>query len=164
MEKSKKKIPPNVDYKKIAIQRKLFCRYYTQNTEFFGNATLSYAEAYGHDLDSLSKVQEKTPKGKNIPGTSEYEKAYHVCSSGGERLLRKDDIQKLITKYLNELLKDEIVDRELVRVILQNYELPAKVAAIREYNKLKQRITDKADITSDGLPIKLISYKDVVKK
>ena len=27
-------------------RQELFCRYYTQNDELFGNATLSYAEAY----------------------------------------------------------------------------------------------------------------------
>ena len=36
-------------------QRELFCRDYTQNSELFGQATISYAESYGYGLDTLSK-------------------------------------------------------------------------------------------------------------
>lgn len=137
-------------------QQELFCRYYTQNSEFFGNATLSYAEAYGFDLDSLDRTREKDEKGKDIPGTSQYEKTYNVCSANGARQLRKDKIQLFIRKCLNEMMTDEVVDGELVKTILQNYELPSKMAAIREYNKLKQRITEKTDITSGGKPIPIL--------
>jgi hypothetical protein len=38
----------------LTPQQELFCRFYTQNEHLFGNATLSYAEAYGFKLDELS--------------------------------------------------------------------------------------------------------------
>ena len=65
-------------------------------------------------------------------------------------MLTNANIQKYIRKCLNKVLRDDIVDAELVKVILQNYELPAKVAAIREYNKLKQRIVEKGEIEHKG--------------
>lgn len=36
----------------LNAKQELFCQYYCKNLEFFSNATLSYAEAYGIDLDS----------------------------------------------------------------------------------------------------------------
>lgn len=141
---------------RINPQQELFCRYYTQNSEFFSNATLAYAEAYEYDLDFLDRTRKKDKKGKEIPGTSEYDKAYNTCSVNGSRLLRSNKIQAFIRKCLNEMLTDEVVDGELVKTILQNYELPSKMAAIREYNKLKQRITEKTDITSGGKPIPIL--------
>jgi hypothetical protein len=35
----------------LNAKRELFCRYYTQNSELFGNATLSYAEAFDYKLE-----------------------------------------------------------------------------------------------------------------
>ena len=37
----------------LNLQRELFCRYLTQNSELFGQATLSYAEAYTDAADLL---------------------------------------------------------------------------------------------------------------
>lgn len=127
-------------------QQKLFCRYYTQNTELYGNATLAYAEAYEFNLYKLSKIRDKDDKGTEIIGTSEYEKAYDSCNASAARLLVNVSIQKYITRCLNQLFKNEVIDRELTKVVLQDGDLPSKVAAIREFNKLKQRITEKSEI------------------
>lgn len=143
----------------LSIEEELFCKYYTQNTETYGNATMSYAEATKTDLDSLSKIRELDKKGKEISGTSEYDKAYAVCSVQGWRLLRKDKIQKFIRVCLNEILTDEVVDSELAKVILQDGELDVKVNGIKEYNKLRKRITEKMDLTSDG---KIVGFTYVV--
>ena len=134
----------------LTLEQELFCRLYTQNTEFFGNATLTYAEAYGFDLDKLDRTREKDERGKEIIGTSEYEKVYNVCSAAGSRLLRNVKVQVFLRKCRNEFMRDDVVDGELVKTILQDYELPSKIAAIREYNKLKQRIIDKIDHTTKG--------------
>lgn len=138
---------------KLTPQQELFCKYYTQNTELFGNATLAYAEAFDYKLHELSLEQEKDDKGNKIPRSSEYEKTYDVCSAAASRLLRNVKIQRLCRKYLNELMRNDVVDSELVKVILQNYDLAPKVAAIKEYNKLKQRIIDKIDHTTKGKPL-----------
>jgi len=127
-------------------KEELFCRYYTQNDELFGNATLSYAEAFGYKLDELADNDAKyDDNGKKVEDTTR-KKAYDVCSSLGHRLLRKVKIQERNTELLNEILKDDVVDSQLSKVILQDRKLDSKVAAIREYNKLKNRVSDAPQI------------------
>jgi hypothetical protein len=84
---------------------------------------------------------------------SEYDKAVHVCAVEASRLLRIPEVQSRITALLNEILKDDVVDSQLAKLIMQDDEPAAKIAAIREYNKVWQRITEKHDITRGGLPI-----------
>src|SRR4051794_12118579 len=90
-------------------KQEAFCRYYTQASNTFGNATLSYAEAYEYDLGDL----ERYDKDGNLVVEKEYKGDYGVCSSNGHRLLRNDKVQARVTVLLNEHLKDEVVDGEL---------------------------------------------------
>jgi hypothetical protein len=132
---------------KLNAKRELFCRYYTQNSELFGNATHAYAEAFDYRLDTLSReAVSSNPDedgGTERIDDSEYDKACHVCAVEASRLLRKPEIQARITVLLNELLKDEIVDSQLAKLITQDADNTAKIAAVREYNKLRGRIIDK---------------------
>jgi len=130
-------------------QHELFCQLYVKNEELFGNATLCYAEAYNYKLDTLSHEESRDEFGQLIEA-SEYDRAYNTCSVDGSKLLRNAKVQERITKFLNEMLKDDIVDAQLAKVILQNDKLEPKVSAIREYNKIRQRITEKVDVTSGG--------------
>jgi hypothetical protein len=141
----------------LKAKRELFCRYYTQNQELFGNATMAYAEAYGYELDALSKegVYEEienedgtTDHGKLLE-ESEYDKACNVCAVEASRLLRNPKIQDRITVLLNELLKDEVVDSQLAKLVTQDRDNPTKIAAIREYNKLRGRIIDRTKIITE---------------
>jgi hypothetical protein len=120
-----------------------FCRYYAQGEGTFGNATLSYAAAYEFELGDLSF----TDKDGNISVHPDFAGDYHTCSVNGNKLLRKTEVQERITKLLNELLKDEIVDAELAKVVKQDGDLTPKVAAIKEYNKLRGRIIDQTKVT-----------------
>jgi hypothetical protein len=43
-------------------------------------------------------------------------------------------------------LNDEWVDKQLSAVITQWADMPSKVAAIKEYNKMRGRIIDKSEI------------------
>jgi hypothetical protein len=54
-------------------------------------------------------------------------------------------------------LNDQWVDKQLAFVITQYADIPSKVAAIKEYNKMRNRITDKLDITIKG---NAIIFKD----
>ncbi len=137
-------------------QWELFCQYYTKNTELFGNATHSYAEAYDYKLDELDHddaIYEETPlpdgsiKYGKIIEPSTYSKAVNVCAVQSNRLLRNSKIQTRITKLLNELMTDEFVDSQLVKVITQDRDLSPKVAAIKQYNELKARIIKKTELT-----------------
>lgn len=141
-----------------------FCRCYTQNQALFGNATHSYAEAYGYKLDTLPRddavyeeiVDEDTGekhKGKMIKASS-YTLAENVCAVEGGRLLRTPQIQARITKLLNELMTDEYVDSQLVKVVTQDEDRGPKVQAIKLYAELKQRIVKKSELTgANGGPI-----------
>lgn len=139
----------------LTLQQEMFCQYYINNDALFGNATLSYAEAYDYKLDELST--EKPVLANNADGTptewgdSEYTLAYNTCSACSSKLLRNNKINERVKKLLNELLKDEEVDAELARII-KNGKDSDKISAIKEYNALKQRIVKKTetDITSKG--------------
>ena len=56
------------------------------------------------------------------------------------RLLTKVNITNCVREFLDIFISDEVVDKELGQVILQYGDLSAKVAAIREYNKVKNRV------------------------
>lgn len=110
-------------------QQELFCQLYARSREFFGNAVQSYCAAYGIDAND-----------KN---------ANHGARSSAYRLLTNADILKRVDQLLGDLTEEQ-VDQELAFVIRQNYELPSKVAAIREWNKVKGRIIEKIDHTTKG--------------
>lgn len=113
-------------------QQELFCQYYVNaDRELFGNGTRAYIEAYDVDL---------TKKG-----------AYMVAAANASRLLKN---AKVIAR-VNELLEtggfnDENVDKQHLFLINQHADLKTKMSAIKEYNELKQRITKKLDITTQG--------------
>jgi hypothetical protein len=138
-------------------KQELFCRYYTQNSELFGAATLSYAEAYDYKLDILSHegvyeqvLDEETGEYRNgdLIEASEYDKAYNVCAVMAGRLLKKAHIQDRCRTLLNELLKDEVVDSERAKVIMQDRDLASKLRGIISYDKLRGRIIDKTQDVS----------------
>jgi hypothetical protein len=106
-----------------------FCKVYVSETEFFGNGTQSYIEVY---------------KPKRVGNW------YRSSQVSASRLLSNP----IIIDRINELLQlqglnDTAVDKQLSFIIAQYSDLTNKMAAIREYNKLKQRIVDKTDITGD---------------
>lgn len=147
-------VDETITLENLTPQQEMFCRYYSQNDELFSNGTLAYAEAYDYRLDEMSHdrpVLEKDEHGKPTKsGDSEYDKAYSVCAVGASRLLRKANIQSQVTAFLNDNLKDDIVDSQMAKLIMQDRKYESKIAAIREYNKLRQRITEKTDITTGG--------------
>lgn len=119
----------------LNLKQEEFCKVYVSETEFFGNGTQSYIEVY---------------KPKQVGSW------YKSAMASSSRLLSN---VKIIDK-INELLQlqglnDTAVDKQLAFVIAQYGDLTNKVAAIKEYNKLKQRITDKAvvDLNLTGVEI-----------
>jgi hypothetical protein len=136
----------------LKARRKLFCHYYTQNSQTFGNATHAYAEAFDYKLDTLSHeavyeqvLDQDTGESRNgeLIELSAYDKACNVCAVEGARLLRNPQVQERCRVLLNELLKDEVVDSERAKVIMQDHDLASKLRAIISYDKLRGRIIDK---------------------
>lgn len=129
------------DHKKLNIKQELFCQLYVHDQNAMGNGTRCYAEAYKIDIsDIYNEITKKT----------EINPSYNICSAESSRLLRNVKIKNRISEILNQFLKDEVVDGELAKVIRQDHKFEPKVAAIREYNKLKQRIVEKIDHTTLG--------------
>lgn len=127
---AKKKTTRKVKSPGLTLQRKKFAKLYTSDKEFFGNGVQSYAEAYNIDL---------TSKG-----------SYKAAKTGAWRLLTNADL----LAYMNELLVDMglnniHVDKQLAFLITQNAEFVVKMAAIREFNKLRQRIEEKTKIQGE---------------
>ena len=127
-------------------RQKLFCEYFVSD-EFFGNGVKSYLAAYKEEGDEL-----------------QYNSAKVLASN----LLTNININAYIS-YLIDVsgLNDHNVDKQLLIVINQNSEYCSKVAGIREYNRLKQRITDKlkheGEVTIRSLTIESVDPLDESK-
>ena len=114
-----------------------------EESKNFGNLTLAYQEAY--DID-------KTKKGW-----------YDVCSVNGSRLIRNAKIIAY-TNFLLGLqgLNDAFVDNELLYVLKQREDLPSKMAAVREWNKVKGRITDRIEM--EVTTVEELSDEEIAKR
>jgi hypothetical protein len=116
--------------KKLNINQEAFCQYYTGGGEYFGNGVWSYILAYKLKVPLISYSE-----------LNEFQKKkYDNARADAAQLLAKGNIRNRCDELLDALIKDEIVDRELAKVIMQNKELSAKVAAIKEYNQVKNRV------------------------
>jgi len=160
----------------LTPEQEKFCRNYTQNKVFFGNATLAYADAFTFDLDGAVKNDARYQnsdgeiyteyefnedgkyndtdkrKCKKIQDSS-YQRMYDNVSTYGSKLIKRDYIQKRCRQLLNEMLTDDVIDARLVEIILKGNDADS-IRAMQEYNKLKQRIITKIDHTSKGNEIK----------
>src|SRR5690554_2027805 len=125
--------------KELTPKQERFCQLYVSQ-EFFGHGTESYAEAYGIDLETR----------------------YNSAKSAANRLLTNVDICARINELLDDAgLNDGFVDKQLLLLISQHADFAQKMAAIREYNKLRQRVTEKMEHSGE---IKLPTLKvEVVK-
>lgn len=112
----------------IALNQKqeLFCKLYATDREFFGNGVQAYIEAYNPDTSKPNW--------------------YKSCMASSSRLLRNVKVIDRINELLEEQgLNDAFVDKQLKFVITQHADFGSKMAAIREYNKLRGRIIDKSE-------------------
>lgn len=108
-------------------RQELFCELYTSADEFFANGTQSYIEAYDIDLTE-----------KN---------AYQTAAAAASRLLKNVKVLNHINKLLEfRGLNNGFVDKQLEFLVTQNAELGTKLAAIKEYNKLKERVFDRTEV------------------
>jgi hypothetical protein len=112
----------------LNLEQEMFCQYFTSPTEFFGNGVQSYASAYNVDLNTKS--------------------GYNSAKSSATRALKNPKILRRINDLLEAAgLNDVNVDKQLYLLVNQSADFKAKLGAIKEYNKLKQRITDKVEHT-----------------
>ena len=109
----------------LTAKQERFCQLFANpDSGYFGNGTQSYLEAFKE-------------KGKSI--------TYKTARVEAHKQLTKPNVTKRIRELMDIYISSEIVDKELAGVILQWADLSSKVAAIREYNKVKGRVTDKLE-------------------
>ncbi len=108
------------------LQRK-FGKLYASEREFFGNGVQAYAKAYGIDLSTRG--------------------AYQSAKSVANRLLTNDNLLAYINELLDLSLNEAHVDKQLAFLITQNADFSVKMAAIREFNALRKRVTQKMEGT-----------------
>lgn len=134
----KKKTNPKK--KKLTLKEEEFCRLYASKEEFFGNGVRSYIQAYG-------------PKVK-----------YNSAKVEAHRLLTNPNILERINETLEDVvLNDTFVDKQLSFLIQQHDDFSGKLGAIREYNKLKNRINNTLEIKGEGLKELTEFFREVAK-
>lgn len=122
---------PTEKEQKLTERQELFCQYFAQDKECFGIGVRAYLAAYPDSSYDAAKAS-----------------AYHLLTN--PYIL--DRIDQLMDTFINE----QIVDKELAKVILQSGNYNAKVRAINEFNKVKGRIIDKHDLRTMGQPLNVI--------
>jgi hypothetical protein len=133
-------------------QQEAFCQFYADHRGIGGNATKCYALAYDYDLDGADKDDEERDRRGKIIRRSSYDRMYNVCAVSANDLLKNPNIRTRIREIFKSMLSDEMVDSKLSEIITSGKHADA-IQGIREYNKLKQRITEKLDVTSGGKTI-----------
>lgn len=104
-------------------KQEMFCQLYATDREFFGNGVQAYLEAYDPD-------QSKT-------------NWYKTACAAASRLLTNVKVCDRINEILEESgFNDVAVDRQLAFLLTQHGDLKTKLGAIKEYNKLKARVSD----------------------
>jgi len=138
-----------VDTNWLTPRQELFCQYYVCNEDTRFNATNSYAMAYWYDIDAADPEEIRDELTGKLIKKSERLMMQNVCATGGKQNIRKYQVQTRITKLLNEMMRDEIVDWEMAKLILWP-DGASKREMIKEYNKVQQRVTQKTKDESDS--------------
>ena len=120
----------------LTAKEEEFCQLFASDREFFGNGHQSYIEAFDVTLY----------KGKKPTGKGNY-MTYESMKLAVHKLLTNDNILRRIDQLFEaDGLNDQFVDKQTLKLITQDAEFNVKVKAIAEYNKVKQRITDRLDV------------------
>lgn len=98
----------------LTRRQELFCVLYAGNSEYFGNATKAYMQAYGC--------------------------SYDAAKSSAHDFLTNPYILKRIDDLLDKFLEEVNADREMAYVLAQRRDLRAKVMAYVATNKVRGRI------------------------
>lgn len=126
VDKAKLKREMLKEARELRLKQEKFCELYTTR-EFFGNGTLSYIQAYNP---------------KHVGNW------YQSAMASSSRLLRNVKICEKINELLEEKgMSDVFADKQLLFLMTQHDDFKNKLGAIREYNRLKTRITDKIGLT-----------------
>lgn len=110
----------------LTLRQERFCQLYALDTRFMWNGVSAYLEVY--DIDTSKKWWYKT-----------------ACAAASRLLSNVKVYTRINTLLEEEWLNDEFADKQLLFVMSQQASIWAKLDAIKEYNKLKKRITEKVE-------------------
>ena len=115
---------------KLNPKQEAFCQLYATDKEFFGNGVESYLEVYD--------INQHKPNW------------YKTACTNASRLLSNAKVCDRINELLEQQgLNDSFIDKQLLFLVTQHADFGSKLGAIREYNKLKERITERQKILGD---------------
>lgn len=144
----------------LTMKQEMFCQYYVCHEPSRFNWRQSYALAYSYNLEKADTQEIRDELSWKIIKRSERVRMENICDVWANHNLSIPKVQSRITKLLNEMMNDEIVDSEMAKMILWP-DWESKRAMIREYNKIKQRITDKTKDESESDKAKAELYKSL---
>lgn len=126
----------------LTPKQEKFCQLYATQIEFFGNGAASYMEAYNLN--------------PQLPAS------YATARANASRMLTNANILDRINELLEQqYLNDSHVDKQLAFWINQKASPQAAIQAIKEYNALKQRITEKKKLEIEDLRnVALVEFID----
>lgn len=129
------------------MKEETFCQLFAGFGEksCLNNGTLSYIQAW--EIQTSTSRMLRKWKGKKYPAYWDYEPGYKSARVSAHRVLTRANIRARIYQLFKLLFSADVVDSELLSVILQDGDPQAKVAAIREFNALKGRITKKLKLS-----------------
>ena len=128
-------MPKKLGEYNLTPKEKAFCDLYL-SPDYMGNGVLAYAEAYEIDTEDV--------------------KQYNVAKTRAYKMLTKVDILSYMqTKLDSTGYNDAFIDKELLFVMTQRADFGSKVAAIKEYNKLKGRVEDKLKLEITNVSLDL---------
>lgn len=112
--------------KELSPEEEKFCRLYATDKECFGNGTKAALHAFDtYDPDDTSD--------------------YRAAANRAHNLLKKSKITRGINEALEHRgLNDEFIDKQLLFLISQHEDYSTKLKAIKEYNRLMERIEGKS--------------------
>lgn len=132
-------------------QQELFIKWYTTPGDTFCSGLHSYAMAYDYELPR---------RNDNSIDTNSSE--YNSCKANASRLLFNDAIRDAIRDELLQQFNDKTADAKVAEIMQRGRDGDA-LQAVKIYNELKQRITKKVDVTTQGRPLSGLTDEELLK-
>lgn len=136
--------------RRLNPQQLEYCYYYTlKDAVTYGNATYSYAMAYGYDLPTRED------------GTiNPLDPIYKVCQAASSRMSGLPTIRNQIEGILLERLNDKSIDARLSSIIQVGKDTDS-LNGIKIYNDLKGRVVRNLNVNVNARPLESISDEEL---
>lgn len=118
------------------------------NRNTFNNALRSYAIAYDYEpkIDKLKEELTLIPYSRDKERKEKREEILrieNVCKTCGAKLLTNAIILEIVNRIYKESFTEVEADNQLNKAMKQDKDYASKVAAVREFNRLKNRVEEK---------------------